>query len=181
MNARLALGELYKKHPVFTKIRLFEIQYRNFFLWRGNSPFPRPLPSKAGSPLPIPHPFGSILAHTALESGVSPQLLIREPPLFGSHTSFLGNDPCLMYLHYDHFQPITTEKKHPLHVNASWRGQLITTSIRRGVGYKHPLREFWVKWFSKVGQYLMKFCKKKNLMVYFQDHPVCACLIRMGV
>jgi len=49
--------------------------------------------------LPLLHPLGasgaSIVAPTALELGaVVPHLLILKPPLFGSHTSFLGNDPC---------------------------------------------------------------------------------------
>jgi len=43
-----ALGELRKKHPVCTKIRLFEIQNRQFFSgdlpqWRGGHPSPHPL------------------------------------------------------------------------------------------------------------------------------------------
>jgi len=39
-----------------------------------------------------------ILAPTALELGaLRPHLLILEPPLFVSHTSFLGNDPCYDY------------------------------------------------------------------------------------
>jgi len=33
-----ALGELYKKHPVCTKIRLFEIQNQNKILGRGTDP-----------------------------------------------------------------------------------------------------------------------------------------------
>jgi len=48
-----ALGELRKKHPVCTKIRLFEIQNRKFFLG-----LPRPLPQWGGGhPLPTPNPL----------------------------------------------------------------------------------------------------------------------------
>jgi len=73
-----ALGELYKKHPVSTKICRFEIQNRNFFLGRGTAPYPDP------SPVPTPTPLGaSILAPTALELGASsPHLLILEPNCF---------------------------------------------------------------------------------------------------
>jgi len=64
-----ALGELRKKHPVCTKIRLFEIQNRKKFsgegaqspsapLGRGRSSLPRPLPQWGGGhPLPTPHPL----------------------------------------------------------------------------------------------------------------------------
>jgi len=44
-----ALGELYKKHPVCIKIRLFEIQNRNFFLGRGTA-LP-PLFANPGAPI----------------------------------------------------------------------------------------------------------------------------------
>jgi len=96
------LGELYKKHQVCTKIRLFEIQYR-FFSVEGAQPLPQtPPPVRTRTSLPISHLFDSILAPTALESGdlrrLVPQLLILEPPLFGSHTSVLGNDPCFAFL-----------------------------------------------------------------------------------
>jgi len=53
MAFKPALGELYKKHPVCTKIRLFEIKNRFFFLggdtdapqWRGDTPSPSPTPT----------------------------------------------------------------------------------------------------------------------------------------
>ena len=96
-----ALGELYKKLPVYTKIRLFEIQRPIFFLQRGLHPLPTPRPrrfrrlnprlrrsnSASNSPPMAPRP---------------PHLLILEPPLFGSHTSFsrkrsLGGSDCLTF------------------------------------------------------------------------------------
>jgi len=84
------LGELYKKHPVCTKICLFEIQ---------------------NHPLLTPHLLGSfgalIFVTTALElCASSPHLLILELPLFGLHTSFLGNDPC-SYVRNPSFRAMT--------------------------------------------------------------------------
>ena len=45
-NAKLALGELYKKHKICTKIRLFEIPNRIFFApqYGGEHPSPHPTP-----------------------------------------------------------------------------------------------------------------------------------------
>jgi len=77
-----ALGELYKKHPVFTKIRLFEIQTRKF------------LPSPVGRRYPTQYPSRSSRIRRSNSAPRLPHLLILEPSLFGSHTSFLGNDPC---------------------------------------------------------------------------------------
>jgi len=54
-----ALGELYKKHPVCSKICLFKIQNRKIFLGRGHS-LPRPLPWwEKDNPSPCPTPFGA--------------------------------------------------------------------------------------------------------------------------
>jgi len=50
-----ALGELRKKHPVFTKIRLFEIQNRIFFWGGGCTPSLDPSPSEEGDTA-SPHP-----------------------------------------------------------------------------------------------------------------------------
>ena len=59
-----ALDGLYKKHPVCTKIRLFEIQNRNFF----HSPFHRPLSYGEEDTHSHTSPLGtSILELTALE------------------------------------------------------------------------------------------------------------------
>ena len=62
--SKSALGELYKKHPVCTKIRLFEIQNR-FISWEGHSLLLKPLPQ-----------WGNDTPSCAILS------------LFGSHTSF---------------------------------------------------------------------------------------------
>ena len=62
-----ALRELYKKHPVCTKIRLLEIQNR-IFLGRGHPHAP---------------PLGVIVPPFANSGAL----------LFGSRSSFLGNDP----------------------------------------------------------------------------------------
>jgi len=69
-----ALGELHKKHPVCTKIRLFQIQHPNFFC----SPDP---PQWGGGHPSHTHPPRRLRR-------LVPHLLILEPPMFGSHTSF---------------------------------------------------------------------------------------------
>jgi len=73
-----ALGELYKTHPICTKIPLFEIH--NFFFWRGDIAYPPQTPPPVGRgtvhPLSKPHSLGAS----------SPHLLILELTLFGSHT-----------------------------------------------------------------------------------------------
>jgi len=74
--ALVEVGELCKKHPVCTKIRLFEIQNRKFFLGRGHSPLPRPLPQWGGRhSLPTLHPLR--------------RLRRLDPRAYRSHTSFL--------------------------------------------------------------------------------------------
>jgi len=81
-NAKPALGELYKKHPVCTEIRLFEIQNQNFFLGRL---FP------SGQGTPPPHSYPHRRRKPCTYGTLSPQgshLLILELPVFGSHTSF---------------------------------------------------------------------------------------------
>ena len=66
-----ALGELYKKHSVCSKIRLFKIQNQKNF-WGGGT---APDPSSGGEKNPSPHftPLGARTRH--------------------SLSSFLGNDP----------------------------------------------------------------------------------------
>ena len=55
-----AFGQLYKKHPVYTKICLFEIQNRIFFLTRGAQPDSSDSsPSGEGTPLPTLYPLGA--------------------------------------------------------------------------------------------------------------------------
>ena len=70
-----AVGELYRKHPVCTQIRLFEIRNRIFF-WASPSPFAQ---WGGGHPLLTPHPPRCLRR-------LVPHLLILEPQLFGSHT-----------------------------------------------------------------------------------------------
>jgi len=72
-----------KKHPACTKIRLFKIQSRNFP--------PRPFPVRKGTPLPTLHPPRRAQTARRIRRLIpsSPHLLILEPPLFGSHTSFI--------------------------------------------------------------------------------------------
>ena len=73
-----ALGELRKKHPVCTKIRLFEIQNRKFFSGEGAQPLPH-TPPLVGRGTPPPHtppgPGASIFAPTV------PTLLFRKRSL----------------------------------------------------------------------------------------------------
>ena len=58
LNLKPALGELYKKDSVCTKIRLFKIQYRKIFL--GTAPSPDPSPGGEGdTPSPHPTPLGA--------------------------------------------------------------------------------------------------------------------------
>jgi len=52
LNLKPALGELYKKDSVCTKIRLFKIQYRKIFFWGGGT---APSPGGEGD-TPSPHP-----------------------------------------------------------------------------------------------------------------------------
>jgi len=106
-----ALGELYKKHPVCTKICLIGIQNRNFFPGRGTVLFPGPSPVERGT-APLPHLLGAEVDPCAYGTRSRirrsnsaptaprppPQFLILEPPLFRSHTSFLGNAVLLLTL-----------------------------------------------------------------------------------
>jgi len=73
-----ALGELYKKRSVCTRIRLVKIQNRKNFLGRGTAPSPDPSPWWGG----VPTPLGAEVDHRAkaLKLGV-PRVM------------FLGNDP----------------------------------------------------------------------------------------
>jgi len=69
----------------------------DFFLGREH----KPSPSGEGETPPYTHhigAFGASILELGTHSASSPHLLILEPPLFGSHTSFLGNDPCLQQL-----------------------------------------------------------------------------------
>ena len=81
-----AVGELYKKLPVYTKIRLFEIQ-NPIFLGRGLHPLPTPPPRRFRRLDPrLQRPNSA--SNSAPMAPRPPHLLILEPPLFGSHTSF---------------------------------------------------------------------------------------------
>jgi len=75
-----ALGELYKKDSVCTKIRLFKIQNlkKKIFLGRGHSPLPRPLPGREGTPPP----------RAKVELSVPRVIFFRKQPLMAtfSHT-----------------------------------------------------------------------------------------------
>jgi len=64
-----ALGELYKKDSVCTKIRLFKIQNRKFFSGRGHSPDLSP--GGEGDPLPTPHPLGAFGASIPAPSALA--------------------------------------------------------------------------------------------------------------
>ena len=54
MALKPALCELHKKHPVCTKIGLFDIENRKKFLRRGTAPSPDPSPGGEGD-TPSPH------------------------------------------------------------------------------------------------------------------------------
>ena len=96
----LLLSGTFQKHPVCTKIRLFEMQNRFLFLEDAQHPQTRP---QWGAGHPSPHPAlltpfsldtpptligASILAPTALELGPLPHLLILEPHCLVPDTSF---------------------------------------------------------------------------------------------
>jgi len=87
MTLKPALGELYKKHLVCTKIHPTEIQNQKNFSGEGAQSCPRPLPSGM-FPSPHPTPIGAF------------GLWRLVPPLANSGAPivwfplFLGNDPC---------------------------------------------------------------------------------------
>jgi len=100
-----ALGELYKKHPVCTKIRLFEIQNRTFFLGRSLG---RSDSSPVGRGTSPPHTHlpqrlrRQILAPTALELYNYIGAVVVPPfanpgalTVWFPHFLFVGNDPWL--------------------------------------------------------------------------------------
>jgi len=95
-----ALCEMYKKHPVCTKIRLFQIPIRHFFLGKGHSPQTpqvgrRKPPSHNLSPS-APRVYGAWTRRlTRRLRCLVPHLLILKPHCLVPTLLFLGNDPWL--------------------------------------------------------------------------------------